>query len=258
MPLTFAMTAATSQSPANIATWHCRFAHLNQTYLKRLSGMTSGMKILAEPTDLPFCTVCTQSKIIRQPHRDAHTPSDIPGYRIHVDVEGSANAYVTWKGYYRYFVLLVDDFTRVTWVKFMKKKSEVLTIFRDFVVMLEKHYNIQVCIIHTDFGEFNSDAAAEYFSRTGITWEPSVPNAQQQNGVVERHMRTVVEGAQAQMIDANLPIKLLAESINAMVYIKNRSPTSAVHKGTMTHIQDSHRGEPPDVNHIRIFGSKTL
>ena len=49
----------------------------------------------------------------KQPHCDAYTPSDIPGYRIHVDVEGSANAYVTWKGY-RYFMLLVDDATQVT------------------------------------------------------------------------------------------------------------------------------------------------
>lgn len=96
-PLTHAMTATTSQSPADITTWHRRFAHLNQTFLKRLPSMTSGMKILTESADLPFCTVCVESKMTRQPHRDAHTPSDIPGYRIHVDVGGSANAYVTWK-----------------------------------------------------------------------------------------------------------------------------------------------------------------
>ncbi len=50
----------------------------------------------------------------------------------------------------------------------MKKKSNVFTFFRDFVVMLERHYNIRVCIIQTDFGEFNSDAEAEYFSHTDI------------------------------------------------------------------------------------------
>lgn len=84
----------------------------------------------------------------RQPHCTAHTPSDVPGYHIHVDLGGSANTYVTWKSY-RYFILLVDDATRVTWVRFMEKKSEVLTVFRNFVVVLERHYNIGVCIIHT-------------------------------------------------------------------------------------------------------------
>lgn len=59
----------------------------------------------------------------RQPHRDAHTPSDIPGYHIHIDVGGSANAYVTGKGY-RYFMMLVDDASRVTWFRFMKKGSD--------------------------------------------------------------------------------------------------------------------------------------
>ena len=255
-PLVRAMTAATSLSPTDLATWHRRFAHLNSTYLKRLPDMTSGMKILAGSEDLSSCTICVQSKMTRQPHRDPHIPSEIPGFRIHLDVGGSANVYATWKGYW-YFALLVDDATRVTWVRFMKKKSDVLSVFRDFVVLLERHYNIRVCILHTDFGEFNSDAAAEYFSRTGITWEPSAPNAQQQNGVVERHMRTVVEGARAQMLDANLPLKLWAESINTMVYIKNRSPTSVLYEGTIRPIQDFHRENPPRVDHIRIFGSET-
>lgn len=138
----------------------------------------------------------------------------------------------------------------------MKKKSDALPLFRDLVVMLERHYKIKVCILHTDFGEFNSDAANNYLNQTGITWEPSAPNAQQQNGIVERHMRTVVEGARAQMIDSNLPLKLSAESINTMVYIKNRPPISAVHEGTITPIQDFHRGDLPRVDHIRIFGSE--
>ena len=59
------------------------------------------------------------------------------------------------------------------------------------------------------------------------------------------------------MVDTNLPIKLLAESINTMVYIKNRSLTSAVYEVIMTSIQDFYRGNPPNVDHIRIFGSET-
>ena len=52
--LAHAMTATISQSPADIATWHRRFAHLNQIYLKRLSSMTSGMKILRNPQNSHF------------------------------------------------------------------------------------------------------------------------------------------------------------------------------------------------------------
>ncbi len=42
-----------------------------------------------------------------------------------------------------------------------------------------------------------------------------------------------------------------------MVYIKNKTPASAVYEGTMTPIQDFYRFDPPNVDHIRIFGSET-
>ncbi len=165
--LTYAMIAIISKLPTDITTWHRRFANQNQTYLKRFFSITYGMKILAKSAAFLFCRICVESKMTRQTHRNAQTPSDILGYYIHVDAGESANAYETWKSYW-YFMLLVDDATRATRVRFMKKKSDVLTVFRDFVLMLEKHYNIQVCIINTNFGGFNSDAAAEYFSHTGI------------------------------------------------------------------------------------------
>ncbi len=61
----------------------------------------------------------------------------------------------------------------------MKKKSDVLFVFKDFIILLERHYNIQVCILHIYFSEFNSDIAAKYFSHIGILWELSVLNTQQ-------------------------------------------------------------------------------
>ncbi len=154
--------------------------------------MTSGMKILARAEDLSSCTMFIQAKMTRQPYRDSNISSEILGFRIHLDVGRSANVYATWKGN-RYFVLLVDDATHVTWVCIMKKKSNLISVFKGFVILIRKHYTIRVCILHTNFGEFNSDATAEYFSHTGNLWEPSAPNAQQQNKVVERHIGMVLE-----------------------------------------------------------------
>ena len=57
-----AIAASTFKSPADIVTWHRRFAHLNATYLKRLLNMTSGMKILSKNSELPFCAVCVKFK----------------------------------------------------------------------------------------------------------------------------------------------------------------------------------------------------
>lgn len=73
--------------------------------------------------------------------------------------------------------------------------------------MLEKYYTIPICIIHTDFGKFNSDAAAEYFSQIGITCKLFEANAQQQIGIEKRYMHTVLKVVWAQMIDINFFIK---------------------------------------------------
>lgn len=59
------------------------------------------------------------------------------------------------------------------------------------------------------------------------------------------------------MIDANLPIKLLAKSINTMIHIKNGSPISVIHKETITFIQDFYYSKLSNINNIFIFGFKT-
>lgn len=176
IPPTCVMTAATSLLPTNLAIWHHRFAYLNGTYLKRLLNKSLGIKIFARPDNLSSYIIYIHVKMTRQPHQDQHILSRIAVFYIDLDIKESANVYITWKGY-RYFALFVDDTTRITWVYFMKKKSDILSVFKYFIVLLEKYYNIQVCILHTDFSEFNSDMAAKYLSHTGIIWELSMPNA---------------------------------------------------------------------------------
>lgn len=72
---------------------------------------------------------------------------------------------------YKYFFSAVCEATNFTFVKFMKKKSEALLVFMDLVTLLDRQYDMKVCMLHTDFGEFNSAAADSYFSRKGIKWE---------------------------------------------------------------------------------------
>ena len=59
----------------------------------------------------------------------------------------------------------------------MKKKSEVLTIFFDFVIILESYCSIRIYLRYTNFDEFNSNAIAEYFNYTSIIWELFIQNA---------------------------------------------------------------------------------
>lgn len=130
--------------------------------------------------------------------------------------------------------------------------------FQNLVTLIYRQQGIRVYFLHTDFGEFNSDLAAKYFEETGILWESSAPHAQQQNGLVERLMRTIVEGAQAMILDSHLPLTLWAEALTTMAYIKNRSPTPfTIHQSTVTPFQAWNPGALPIIDYLRIFGSIT-
>lgn len=133
--LTCIMTIATLQLSSNIITWHYQFAHLNQTSLKHLPNITLDMKILFKPAYLLLCMVCIESKMTRQPQRNIHTSSNILGYCIHVDMRRNTSIYVTWKRYW-YIILFTDDVICITWVRFMKKKSDVLSVFYEFMIIL--------------------------------------------------------------------------------------------------------------------------
>ncbi len=61
-------------------------------------------------------------------------------------------------------MFLIDNLTKATFFRSVKKKAAVFTIFCDFVILLEKHYNIEILTIYTDFGEFNFNTEVEYFS----------------------------------------------------------------------------------------------
>lgn len=80
--------------------------------------------------------------------------------------------------------------------------------FQNLVIFLEWQYGIWVCIFYTNFGEFNFVVVANYFAKTEIIWEPSIPHIEQQNKLVEKFIKTIVERIRAQIIDLDLLLKL--------------------------------------------------
>ena len=92
----------------------------------------------------------------------------------------------------------------------------------------------------------------EYCSTEGIKKEHTVPHTPQQNLVVERKNKTMVETAQAMLFDQELPLFLWAEAYRTAVYIQNRCPHIALGRKTP---EEVFTGTRPDVSHLRIFGS---
>ncbi|GJU56427.1 retrovirus-related pol polyprotein from transposon TNT 1-94 [Tanacetum coccineum] len=96
----------------------------------------------------------------------------------------------------KYILVIVDDYSRFTWVKFLASKDEALDFIIKFLKMIQVRLNMPVRNIHTDNGtEFVNQTLRSYYESVGISHETSVARSPQQNGVVERQNRTLVKAA---------------------------------------------------------------
>ena len=85
----------------------------------------------------------------------------------------------------KFFLTLVDDHSRWTWICLMHLKSDVSTILKQFLNMIQSQYNIQVkCFRSEKGGEFCNEQVSELFISQGIIHQSSCPHTPQQNGVV--------------------------------------------------------------------------
>lgn len=91
------ITAGTSTSVANPFVWHRRFAHLTEAFVKRLADIASSMVVTSSPNTLPFCSVCIEAKMTRQPNREPRLHSTTAGFRPHADVGGGGDTYTTFR-----------------------------------------------------------------------------------------------------------------------------------------------------------------
>lgn len=87
----------------------------------------------------------------------------------------------------RYFLLLVDDFSRKMWVFMLKQKSDALAAFKKFKTLVENETKATITVFRTDRGgEFTSNEFQSFCDEAGIQSHLTAPYSPQQNGVVER------------------------------------------------------------------------
>ena len=87
----------------------------------------------------------------------------------------------------RYMVMFIDDFSRYTWVFFMKEKSDTFSKFKEFKEAVEGEVKRKIQCLRTDNGgEYVSNEFSQYLKECQIRHQMTCPNTPQQNGVAER------------------------------------------------------------------------
>ncbi|GJT94837.1 retrovirus-related pol polyprotein from transposon TNT 1-94 [Tanacetum coccineum] len=119
----------------------------------------------------------------------------------------------------KYILVIVDDYSRFTWVKFLRSKDETPEFVINFLKQIQVGLNKTVRFIRTDNGtEFVNQVMSEYYEGVGIFHQKSVLRTPQQNGIVERRNRTLVEAARTMMIFSKAPMFLWAEAIATALF----------------------------------------
>lgn len=247
----FAATAKVSSE-----TWHRRLGHINSTSLNKMkNGATTGISYTNKAdVDKSKCTVCCKGKQSRLPFQPSSTNTQDILELIHSDVCGPMENVSI--GGSRYYVLFVDDYSRMVFVYFMKTKSEVFKFFKEFQSLVEKQTDRKIKILRTDNGgEYCSQDFERYLKQHGIIHQKSNAYTPQQNGVCERMNRSLVEKARCLIFDAGLHKKFWAEAINTSVYLRNRSVVTGLNNMTP---YEAWTKKKPDLSHVRIFGSKVM
>nr|GEY24348.1 hypothetical protein [Tanacetum cinerariifolium] len=127
----------------------------------------------------------------------------------------------------RYVLVIVDDYTRFRWVRFLRTKDETPAIFEKFLKNSQLALKATVCTVRTDNGtEFN--------------------------GVVERRNHTLMEAARTMLIFAKAPLFLWAEAVATACYTLNRSLIHTLYGKTYYELL---KGKKLDLKYFRVFGS---
>ncbi|GJS58520.1 retrovirus-related pol polyprotein from transposon TNT 1-94 [Tanacetum coccineum] len=153
----------------------------------------------------------------------------------------------------RYILVIVDDYSRFTWVRFLKTKDEAPAAIIKCIKNIQVRLKATVRNVRTDNGtEFVNQTLREWYENVGITHQTSVARTPQQNGVVERRNRTLVEAARTMLIFSKAPLFLWAEAINTACYTQNRSLIRLRYNKTPYELMQDKK---PDLSFFHVFGS---
>ncbi|KAJ9557079.1 hypothetical protein OSB04_011693 [Centaurea solstitialis] len=232
--------------------WHKRLSHLNFKTINQLSisNLVDGLpeKSFVEES---LCSACEKGKQTRASFKSKQVSTiSSPLHLLHMDLFGPVNTQSI--GGKRYTLVIVDEYSRYTWVFFLKSKSDASQEIINFILQMEKYNQITVRSLRSDHGtEFKNSVLDDFLDSKGISQNFSSVRTPQQNGVAERRNRTLIEAARSMLIEARLPLQFWAEAVNTACYTQNRLLIVTRFKKTAYEL---FRGRKPNISYFHIFG----
>ncbi|GJZ52832.1 retrovirus-related pol polyprotein from transposon TNT 1-94 [Tanacetum coccineum] len=238
----------------NSTLWHKRLGHTNMRLIQSLASKESVRKLPKLKFDKHFYDAC---KIGKQAHASHKAKNLVSTTRclelIHMDLFGPSA--VRSYGGNLYTVVKVDDYSRYTWTRFLKNKTEAFDQFKIFSKKIQNQLGCTIVSIRTDHGRKldNEVQFGEFCNAIVITHNFYAPRTPQSNDVVERKNRTLQEMSRTMLNEESLPQIFWCNVVDTSTYILNRILIRALLGKTPYELL---RGRKPTLDYFKVFGSK--
>ena len=249
--------------------WHQRLGHAGEKVLQNIHKCVDGIPNLhAHKHNFHKCECCMRGKVkSARKNKSTHIVTTARGQMYHMDfgfVRGSAYKSINDKGKivtsrdgYNSYLIIVDSYTRYTWVYLSASKQPPLAIVQQFL----DRYGIKEGSFRQvrcdQGGELaKSSKFREIVQQSGYSVEPTSSDNSSQNGIAERPNRTFGDMMRSMLINAGLPAQYWSYALIQSVFIKNRLP-HAHHEYNKTPFE-AITGRRPNVRDIKIFGSRVV
>ncbi|CAI7802996.1 unnamed protein product [Closterium sp. NIES-54] len=224
--------------------WHHRLGHPSLPSLRGMASraLVSGLQRSLPPLPpgpAPTCVPCVKGRQRAAPHSCSFPPTEAPLQTLHMDVWGPAR--VRGQGHERYFLLVVDDYSRYTTVFPLRSKGEVPEVLIEWICGARRQLSesfgsdLPVLRLHSDRGEeFSSDLLRAFCCSEGIRQTFTLPASPQQNGIAEHRIGMVMDVARTSMIHAAAPHFLWPFAVQYAAHQINLQPRVSLRETTPT------------------------
>ncbi|KAM1594973.1 hypothetical protein PS2_001292 [Malus domestica] len=233
---------------ADIHLWHRRLGHPSNAVLHSVLN-NHHLPVTGSVNKMPFCVACRMGKASKLPFSVLPCTSVRPFHLVHADVWGPSPS-LSCTGF-KYYLIIVDDFTKYSWLYPLYLKSDVSSALITFVLKVQTLFASKVQCFRTDSGgEFLNHSLQAFFNDQGITHQLSCPHTPEQNGCAERKHRHVVEMGRTLLSQSGLPSKFWVEAFQTSVYLINRLPSQTSSLSPWTQLFQA----PPKYHILKPFG----
>ena len=199
--------------------WHQRLGHPSSLVLQKLVSSIPSFKSLQ--FDNSACSICPLAKQKRLAFVSHNNLASSPFDLVHLDVWGPFST-ESIEGF-RYFLTLVDDCTRTTWIYMLRNKKDVSSVFPVFVKLISTQFNMKIKAIRTDNAP--ELAFTELVKEQSMLHYFSCAYTPQQNSVVERKHQHLLNVARSLLFQSNIPLQYWSDCVMTAVFLINRLPS---------------------------------